>query len=67
MKRTMCSYCNGEGWIQVAVEEALEQALCQLLRLNVEPNRVEHVICPKCGGTGMEIEVELKDLCRVTN
>lgn len=66
MKRTKCSYCNGEGWIRGAVEEAVEQFLCQLLKLNVEPGKVEHITCPKCGGTGVETEVELKDLCRLT-
>jgi len=65
MKRRKCSYCKGEGWIQVAVEEALEQALCQLLKLHIEPSNIEYVTCPKCGGTGVEIEVELKDLCRI--
>jgi len=65
MKRTKCSYCNGEGQIQVAQEEAMEQFLSQILRLKVEPNKVEHVTCPKCNGTGFEVEVELKDLCRL--
>ena len=65
MKRTKCSYCNGEGWIKVAVEEALEQALCQFLKLNDEAGNTDYITCPKCNGTGTELEVELKDLCRV--
>lgn len=65
MKKTKCSYCHGEGWIQVAQEEALEQFLSQFLRLRVEPSKVEQATCPKCNGTGFEVEVELKDLCRL--
>ena len=65
MKRRVCSYCDGEGRIKAVVEEALEQALCQLLRLHAEPDNSDYIPCTKCNGTGIELEVEMEDMCRV--
>jgi len=65
MKRVECSYCNGSGEIKIVREEALEQALGYFLKLNDASYEIEHHPCPRCSGKGNELEVELKDFCRI--
>lgn len=65
MKRKICSYCNGEGQIKTVIEEALEQVLCQLLKLHAESENAHYIPCARCNGTGVELEIELEDMCRV--
>ena len=62
MKRQKCSYCDGTGFTGYRIE-AIEAFIGEVFCLEEEP--VHPIVCPKCKGSGIEYEIELKDLCEV--